>query len=52
MQYKEIVMEGFNWWGVFSFVLPIALSIIVGGIVILVSIINYLIKGVNNAKRN
>ena len=45
-------MEGFNWWGVFSFVLPIALSIIAEIIAILVLIISYLIKGVNNAKRN
>ena len=41
-----------NLWGVFSFVLPLGLSIIVGVIAIVVTIINYLIKGVNNAKRN
>lgn len=45
-------MEELNWWGIFSFVLPIVLCIICGAIAILVSIISYLIKGVNNAKRN
>lgn len=41
-----------NLWGIFSFVLPLALCIICGAIAILVSILSYLIKGVNNAKRN
>ena len=41
-----------NLWGLFSFVLPLGLSVIVGVIAIVVRIINYLIKGVNNAKRN
>lgn len=41
-----------NLWGMFSFVLPVALCVICGAIAVLVSIIGYLIEGVNNAKRN
>lgn len=41
-----------NLWGLFSFVLPLGLSVIVGIIAIVVTIINYLIKGVSNEKRN
>lgn len=40
-----------NLWGIFSFVLPVALCIIYGIIALLVSILNYLI-GVINAKRS
>lgn len=41
-----------NLWGVFSFVLPLGLSVIIGVIAIVVSILSYLINGVRNAKRN
>ena len=40
-------MEGFNWWGAFTFVMPIALVIIIGVIAIITSIldvVNKLIK--------
>ena len=41
-----------NLWGVFSFVLPVVASVIVGAIAILISTLSYLIKGVRNAKRD
>lgn len=33
-------MEGFNWWGTFTFVMPIALVIIIGVIAIITSILD------------
>ncbi|SCJ88606.1 MULTISPECIES: hypothetical protein [Clostridium] len=33
-------MEGFNWWGAFTFVMPIALVIIIGVIAIITSILD------------
>ena len=33
-------MEGFNWWGTFMFVMPIALVIIIGVIAIITSILD------------
>ena len=34
-------MEGFNWWGAFSFVMPLVLLIIIG----LMLIITYILDG-------
>lgn len=41
-----------NLWGIFSFVLPVVVAVIVGAIAILISTLSYLIKGVRNAKRD
>ena len=41
-------MEGFNWWGAFSFVMPLALVMIIGLMLIITSflgVIAKLIKG-------
>ena len=35
-------MEGFNWWGTFTFVMPIALAILIG----IIEIIAYILDGV------
>ncbi|WP_195989627.1 hypothetical protein [Clostridium sp. D53t1_180928_C8] len=46
-------MEGFNWWGLFSFVIPIVLGIIVGAIAIVLSIlegINKILSSRSNLK--
>lgn len=32
-------MEGFNWWGLFSFVIPIAVAITIGLVVLIASIL-------------
>ena len=37
-------MEGFNWWGAFTFVMPIALVIIIGVIAIITSILDVVNK--------
>ena len=44
-------MEGFNWWGVFSFVMPIALSIIIGLIMLVASILDGVSKFVKRVRR-
>lgn len=46
-------MEVFNWWGFFSFVIPIVLAIIVGFIAIVLSIlegINKILSSLSNLK--
>lgn len=44
-------MEGVNWWGVFSFVMPIALAIIIGLILIIASILDGIDKLIKRFRR-
>lgn len=37
-------MEGFNWWGAFSFVMPLALVMIIGLMLIIASIVDAIAK--------
>ena len=37
-------MEGFNWWGAFSFVMPLALVMIIGLMLIITSILGAIDK--------
>ncbi len=37
-------MEGFNWWGAFTFVMPLVLVIIIGLMMIIVSTVEGLNK--------
>lgn len=44
-------MEGFNWWGAFAFIMPIALSIIIGLMVIVASILDGVSKFIKRIRR-
>ena len=44
-------MEGFNWWGAFTFVMPISLVIIIGVIAIITSILDGVDKLIKKIRR-
>lgn len=44
-------MEGFNWWGAFSFVMPIVLAMIIGLMLIIASILDGVDKLIKRIKR-
>lgn len=44
-------MEGFNWWGAFAFVMPIALSIIIGLMLMITSILDVVDKLIKRIRR-
>lgn len=44
-------MEGFNWWGAFSFVMPIALAMIIGLLLIIASILDVVDKLIKRVRR-
>ena len=44
-------MEGFNWWGAFVFVMPIALSIIIGLMLMITSILDVVDKLIKRIRR-
>ena len=44
-------MEGFNWWGAFTIVMPIALVIIIGVIAIITSILDGVDKLIKRIRR-
>lgn len=44
-------MEAFNWWGVFSFVMPIALAMIIGLMLIIASILDGISKLIKRIRR-
>lgn len=44
-------MEGFNWWGVFTFIMPIALSIIIGLMLMITSILDVVDKLIKRIRR-
>lgn len=44
-------MEGFNWWGVFSFIIPIALAMIIGLMLIIASILDGVDKLIKRIRR-
>ena len=44
-------MEGFNWWGTFTFIMPIALAIISMLILIISSILNGINKLIEKVRR-
>lgn len=37
-------MESFNWWGAFSFIMPIAVTMIIGLLLIIASIVDAIAK--------
>lgn len=49
--FREVIMEGFNWWGAFTFVMPIALVIIIGVIAIITSILDGVDKLIKRIRR-
>ena len=44
-------MEGFNWWGTFTFIMPIALAIIATLILIISSILDGISKLIERVRR-
>lgn len=44
-------MEGFNWWGAFAFVMPIALGIIIGLMMVVAAILDGVGKLIKRIKR-
>lgn len=44
-------MEGFNWWGAFAFIMPIALAITIGLIILIASILDIIGKFIKRIRR-
>lgn len=44
-------MEGFNWWGTFTFVMPLALGIVIGVLLIISMILDGVSKLLKKIKR-
>ena len=44
-------MEAFNWWGVFSFVMPIGIAMIIGLLMIITSILDGIDKLIKRIRR-
>lgn len=44
-------MEGFNWWGAFSFIMPIVLAMIIGLMLIIASILDGVSKLIKRFRR-
>lgn len=44
-------MEGFNWWGAFMFIMPIALAMIIGLLLIIASILDVVDKLIKRVRR-
>lgn len=44
-------MEGFNWWGAFSFVMPIVLVMIIGLMLMIASILDGIGKLIKRIRR-
>ena len=45
-------MESFNWWGAFSFVMPIAVTMIIGLMIIIAFILARIAKLINSLGGN